>query len=87
MVDAVRLDAGSEEGLAQALERLAPGQEGAITLKEAQYLFSGLDEGDDTALSEFDESGVRNLGEFAASSNCTPRRVDNLVVFAKTKNE
>lgn len=84
MADPIKLDASTEERLANAIEKLAPGQQGSITFKEAQWLFSGLDEADETALSEFDIDGLRNLGTFAAECNCSPKRQGDMVLFTKT---
>lgn len=79
----VELAAETEDELAEGLEGLSPGQQGSITVKEAQWLFSGLDEGDETALSEFDAEGLENLGRFAADYGCAPRRDGEVVVFTK----
>ncbi|MCK1542218.1 hypothetical protein IVA98_32995 [Bradyrhizobium sp. 160] len=83
MTDVAELKAGTEDELAEALEGLSPGQAGSITFKEAQWLFSGLDEGDETALSEFDTAGLEELGRFAADYGCAPRRDGDVVVFTK----
>jgi hypothetical protein len=85
MADAIKLNASTEDELAEALEGLKPKEEGWITLGEAQWLFSAAEEGDVTALSEFDEEGLRAMGSFAADCGCSPRRVDGDKIFF-TKN-
>ena len=75
---------GTEDELAEALEGLAPGQGGWITIEEAQWLFSALDEGDTMALTEFDTDGLKNLGSFATECRCLPQRSGDMMLFIKS---
>jgi hypothetical protein len=83
MAEPIKLKASTDRELGEALEGLTVGQGGWITLEEAQWLFSALDEGDETALSEYDALGLRNLSEFAADFGCSPRRDGDKVFFVK----
>lgn len=77
-----RLDGSTEGRLSASLRALASGERGWITLEEAQALFSA-DDDPLTALSEFDELGLRAVGEFAAQNGCDPKREGDRVYFRK----
>ena len=62
--DALRLKAGNESELSVSLRALPDGERGWITLSEARYLFSHMD--DQYAFGEMDDVGKSNLGAFAA---------------------
>jgi hypothetical protein len=64
--DAPRLEAGSESELSLSLRALPDGERGWITLAEARYLFSHMD--DQYAFGEMDDVGKSKLGAFAAQS-------------------
>jgi hypothetical protein len=64
--DAARLKAGNESELSTSLRALPHGERGWITLSEARYLFSPMD--DQYAFGEMDDAGKSNLGAFAAQS-------------------
>ena len=64
--DAPRLKAGNESELSVSLRALPDGERGWITLSEARYLFSHMD--DQYAFGEMDDEGKSNLSEFAAQS-------------------
>jgi hypothetical protein len=64
--DAPRLNAGNESELSVSLRALPDGERGWITLSEARYLFSHMD--DQYAFGEMDDAGKSNLGAFAAQS-------------------
>jgi len=81
---AVRLDAASEAVLSKSLGRLAPGQQGWVEMKQAQWLFSETD--DALTLRKFDESGKRAVRDFAASLRCTPRLMGDRVIFTRNEN-
>jgi hypothetical protein len=68
----VRLNARSEAQLSQALKALAPGERGWISFDDAARLFSPTGE----PPSEWDQYGLRALGEFAARAEhgSTPER-------------
>ena len=64
--DTPRLKAGNESELSVSLKALPDGERGWITLAEARYLFSHMD--DQYAFGEMDDAGKFNLGAFAAQS-------------------
>src|ERR1700730_15573635 len=64
--DALRLKAANESELSVSLRALPDGERGWITLSEARYLFSHMD--DQYAFGEMDDAGKSNLGAFAALS-------------------
>jgi hypothetical protein len=71
----VQLDADTQQ--------LAPGGQGWITLEEARALFSSLEAGDISALTEFDAEGVLRLGAFAGNCHCSARKVGDQVIFTR----
>jgi len=81
---AVRLDAASEAVLSPSLGRLAPGQQGWVEMKQAQWLFSETN--DALTLRKFNESGKRAVRDFAAGRRCTPRLTDDRVIFTRNAN-
>ena len=64
--DAARLKAGNESELSTSLRALPHGERGWITLSEARYLFSRMD--DQYAFGEMDDLGKSNLGAFSGQS-------------------
>jgi len=64
--DAPRLKAGNESELSVSLRALQDGEQGWITLSEARYLFSHMD--DQYAFGEMDDAGKSNFGAFAAQN-------------------
>ena len=64
--DAARLKAGNESELSTSLRALPDGERGWITLSEARYLFSRMD--DQYAFGEMDDLGKSNLGAFSGQS-------------------
>ena len=79
-----RLDATSETALSNALRALEPGQKGWISFDDYARLFSPPGEP-----SEWDEAGLRALGEFAAQlqHRSTPERdtVQQRILFTRIR--
>jgi hypothetical protein len=80
-----RLDATSETALSNALRALEPGQKGWISFDDYARLFSPTGEHP----SEWDEAGLRALGEFAAQlqHRSTPERdtVQQRILFTRIR--
>jgi hypothetical protein len=80
-----RLDATSETALSNALRALEPGQKGWISFDDCARLFSPTGEHP----SEWDEAGLRALGEFAAQlqHRSTPERdtVQQRILFTRIR--
>ena len=62
--DSRKLAASSENELSASLQALPIGEKGWITLRDAWYLFSQMDE--EEAFGEMDDAGKTQLAEFAA---------------------
>lgn len=79
----ILLDASSEAALADSIAALARGQLGWITIQSARSLFSPFDRDDPQGLFDWDEEGIRRLGEFAAENRSTPQRQGDRVFFTR----
>jgi hypothetical protein len=77
----VGLDAASVAVLSKSLGKLAPGRQGGIAMKQAQWLFSDTDAA--LTLRKFDENGKRAVSDFAANQRCTPRLAGDRVIFTR----
>jgi hypothetical protein len=86
----IRLNAATEATLGNALYQLTPGGRGWIGRKDAQRLFSNMEEDDVMALTDWDQLGVIELGRFAASHGCDAVRDSvregDRVVFTRKAN-
>jgi hypothetical protein len=82
----IRLNAATGATLGNALRQLTPGGRGWIGLKDAQRLFSNMEEDDVMALTDWDQLGVIELGRFAASHGCDTVREGDRVVFTRKAN-